>query len=202
MRSAMVSIAALAVLVAASRNAPTASPLAEGVGSFPPASASTAGEVVSPVGGSVVVVEPVSVDDQVVVRAAAGHDFRVHRSIVGDVQRLVDEAAAAGINLGGWGWRSHIRQHELRKENGCPDGFTHSEGEDPSEWAPASACRVPTARPGSSQHEKGLAVDFTYGGKAIGSHSSVAFKWLKANAARFGLKNLPSEPWHWSTTGK
>lgn len=25
--------------------------------------------------------------------------------------------------------------------------------------------------------------------------------WLQANAARYGFKNLKSEPWHWSTTG-
>ncbi|WNG61464.1 M15 family metallopeptidase [Archangium gephyra] len=27
------------------------------------------------------------------------------------------------------------------------------------------------------------------------------FVWLKANAARYGFINLPSEPWHWSTNG-
>jgi LAS superfamily LD-carboxypeptidase LdcB len=70
-------------------------------------------------------------------------------------------------------------------------------------------CRVPTARPGTSEHEKGLAVDFTYNGQTIcfprpGSQCSgnPAFDWLKANAHRYGLKNLPSEAWHWSTTGR
>ena len=29
----------------------------------------------------------------------------------------------------------------------------------------------------------------------------LAFVWLAANAGRFGFSNLPSEPWHWSTTG-
>ena len=32
--------------------------------------------------------------------------------------------------------------------------------------------------------------------------TSAGFKWLKANAARYGFYNLPSEAWHWSTTGR
>ena len=35
----------------------------------------------------------------------------------------------------------------------------------------------------------------------IRSRSHPAFQWLAANAERFGFYNLPSEPWHWSTTG-
>ena len=49
------------------------------------------------------------------------------------------------------------------------------------------------AKPGTSMHEKGLALDF--------SNTPGAHAWLKKNAERFGLKNLPSEPWHYSTTG-
>jgi LAS superfamily LD-carboxypeptidase LdcB len=67
---------------------------------------------------------------------------------------------------------------------------------------PASQCRPPTARPGTSQHEKGLAIDFTYNGRLIRSRSSAGYQWLAANAAAYGFKNLPSEPWHWSTTGR
>jgi D-alanyl-D-alanine carboxypeptidase len=51
-------------------------------------------------------------------------------------------------------------------------------------------------------HEKGLAVDFTGpGGDLVRTRDSPTFQWLAANAARFGFYNLPSEPWHWSTTG-
>ena len=50
-------------------------------------------------------------------------------------------------------------------------------------------------------HEKGLAIDFTSNGALITSQDDPAFKWLSANASRYGLYNLPSEPWHWSTTG-
>jgi D-alanyl-D-alanine carboxypeptidase len=50
-------------------------------------------------------------------------------------------------------------------------------------------------------HERGLAIDFTSGGQTIQSRSHPAFQWLSANASSYGLYNLPSEPWHWSTNG-
>ena len=66
--------------------------------------------------------------------------------------------------------------------------------------APSSACSPPTARPGTSMHEKGLAIDFTCGGGTI-SRGSACFGWLEGHAGGYGLYNLPSEPWHWSTDG-
>jgi hypothetical protein len=30
---------------------------------------------------------------------------------------------------------------------------------------------------------------------------SACFDWLESHAAGYGLYNLPSEPWHWSTDG-
>ncbi|MGH1489754.1 MAG: M15 family metallopeptidase [Acidimicrobiales bacterium] len=120
--------------------------------------------------------------------------IRVHHSIADDITRLFAAAEADGIVLSGWGWRDSRTQIRLRKEH-C--GTT--------EYAiyrmPSSQCRPPTARPGRSQHERGLAIDFTYNGGSISSHRSPGYKWLNANAATFGLKNLASEPWHWSTTG-
>ncbi|MEM7275527.1 MAG: M15 family metallopeptidase [Actinomycetota bacterium] len=133
---------------------------------------------------------PVTRDQTVVV-----HGIRVHRSIAEDVRDLIDAAAADGITLAGWGWRDHQTQIRLRREH-C--GTT--------EYAiyrmPSSQCSPPTARPGRSQHERGLAIDFTYNGGSISSRSNTGFRWLAANAATYGLQNLASEPWHWSTTGR
>jgi peptidoglycan hydrolase CwlO-like protein len=122
-----------------------------------------------------------------------GGSITVASSIAGNLSSLLRAAAADGIILCGGGYRSSQRQAELRQINGCPD--THS--------APSSSCRVPTAPPGNSMHERGLAVDFTCnGGGAIGSRSSPCFQWLSANASSYGFYNLPSEPWHWSTNGQ
>jgi hypothetical protein len=115
---------------------------------------------------------------------------RVHRCIEEPMRRLFADARAAGVNFGGGGWRDIARQRELRVINGCPD----------VETAPSSSCRVPTARPGSSQHERGLAIDFTLNGGTV-RHGDAGWNWLVAHGAQYGLINLPSESWHWSTTG-
>ncbi len=31
--------------------------------------------------------------------------------------------------------------------------------------------------------------------------SSPCYRWLVTNAATYGLYNLPTEAWHWSTNG-
>jgi zinc D-Ala-D-Ala carboxypeptidase len=114
----------------------------------------------------------------------------VHKSVAYAYKRMIDDATAAGVPMSGGGFRTKERQIQLRTINGCPNVYT----------APASSCRVPTAIPGRSLHELGLAVDITAGGKTI-SANTPAFRWLKAHAAAYGYINLPSEPWHWSITG-
>lgn len=114
----------------------------------------------------------------------------VHRSVAYAYRRMVDDASKAGIAISGGGFRTKQRQIELRKINGCPDVWT----------APASSCRVPTAIPGRSLHEIGMAVDVASAGRSLSSKSP-AFRWLRANAGKYGFVNLPSEPWHWSITG-
>jgi LAS superfamily LD-carboxypeptidase LdcB len=50
-------------------------------------------------------------------------------------------------------------------------------------------------------HEQGLAIDFTQGGSTL-NRGSNGYQWLRAHAGGYGFYNLPSEPWHWSTTGR
>ena len=50
------------------------------------------------------------------------------------------------------------------------------------------------ARPGTSNHGLGRAVDVNLGA------SPGASAWLRANAARFGFRTIPREPWHWEHT--
>ncbi|MEV6599822.1 D-alanyl-D-alanine carboxypeptidase family protein [Actinoplanes sp. NPDC051346] len=114
----------------------------------------------------------------------------VHKSVSFAFRRMLADAKADGVVLSGGGFRTKQRQIELRKINGCPDVWK----------APASSCRVPTAIPGQSLHELGLAVDITSGGRSLTANSA-GFRWLSANASKYGYVNLPSEPWHWSITG-
>jgi hypothetical protein len=116
-------------------------------------------------------------------------------SISGSVASMIDAAAADGIILRGGGYRSTESQIALRR--------AHCGTSDYAIWEMSpSSCNPPTARPGQSMHEQGLAIDFTCnGGGVISSRSSPCFQWLAANAGSYGFINLPSEPWHWSTNG-
>lgn len=118
----------------------------------------------------------------------------VASSIAGQLQGLLSAASSAGINLSGGGYRDPAAQIAVRRSNCGTSDYAIYE-------MPASACSPPTARPGASQHERGLAIDFSANGSLIQSRSSAAFQWLAGNAASYGFYNLPSEPWHWSTTG-
>jgi peptidoglycan hydrolase CwlO-like protein len=118
----------------------------------------------------------------------------VASSIGEQLRQLLTAASAAGINLGGYGYRDINTQIQLRRQN-CGTS-------DYAIWyMPADGCRPPTARPGYSMHERGLAIDFQANGSFINSRSNPGFVWLAANAGRFGFINLPSEPWHWSVSG-
>ena len=118
----------------------------------------------------------------------------VHSQISGQVAGLVQAARADGFTLTGGGYRDPARQIELRRQNCGSSQYAIYE-------MPSSQCSPPTARPGSSNHEMGLAVDFSCDGALIRSRSSACFTWMSANAPSFGLRNLPSEPWHWSVDG-
>ncbi|HCB34400.1 MAG TPA: hypothetical protein DEP69_04380, partial [Acidimicrobiaceae bacterium] len=67
---------------------------------------------------------------------------------------------------------------------------------------PSTNCTPQTAPPGTSNHEAGLAVDFTCGGTDPIGRSSRCYRWLLRRGHEFGFYNFVSEPWHWSTDGR
>lgn len=119
--------------------------------------------------------------------------IRVDQSIAPGLGALLKAAEDDGLSLSGGGWRSPAEQVALREAHCGGSHFAIYE-------MPASQCRPPTAPPGSSKHERGLAVDFTHDGAVI-QRGTRADAWLMANAPRFGLHNLPSEAWHYSVDG-
>ncbi len=112
--------------------------------------------------------------------------------IAPQLQLMLDAAKNDGIILGGGGYRSTEEQIALRRAH-CGEAGVFT--------APASSCSPPTAKPGSSLHEIGLAIDFTVNGQIIGSRSQKEFLWMAEHAHEYGFTNLPSEPWHWSVNG-
>jgi hypothetical protein len=118
----------------------------------------------------------------------------VAASIASQTESLLASAAGAGFVLTGTGYRDSSAQIQLRMQHCGTSQYAIYE-------MPPDQCSPPTARPGASKHEQGLAIDFSWNGAVIGSRGSPAFQWLAANAGRFGFVNLPSEPWHWSVGG-
>jgi LAS superfamily LD-carboxypeptidase LdcB len=104
--------------------------------------------------------------------------IRVDASIASKVDAMLADAARAGLHLTGGGYRDPATQRRLYNA-----------------WR-SGRYRVPSvARPGTSRHEHGLAIDFS-------NLSNAGFNWLRQNAARYGFYNLPSERWHWSVDGR
>lgn len=121
--------------------------------------------------------------------------FMVNKSIAVPFGQMMTAADAAGLNLGGGAYRDPASQIALRRAHCGPTDYDIYD-------RPASQCSPPTARPGMSMHEQGLAIDFTCDGSLISSQTGVCWDWLATNAANYGFYNLPSEPWHWSVNGR
>jgi hypothetical protein len=108
----------------------------------------------------------------------------INSQISGNLDKLLNDARSAGINLSGGGYRTMDEQKSLYASHNCP-----------------SVCSPPTARPGFSNHQMGLAIDFTQNGSTLRKNNS-GFTWLSSNASKYGLQNFPKESWHWSVDGK
>lgn len=107
-------------------------------------------------------------------------------SIAANLLNLIAKAKGDGVTITvGNSFRDYKEQVALREAHCGKSYYAIYQ-------MPSSSCRPPTARPGTSRHEEGLAIDF----------DQYSFSWLKQHAAEFGLKNLPSESWHWSVDGQ
>lgn len=90
------------------------------------------------------------------------------------LERLLGDAAAQGVDIGITdSYRTYDTQVDLVRRKGL-----YSQG-------------GLAARPGTSDHGWGLAVDLDLDAKAQA--------WMRANAGRYGFaESTPREPWHWS----
>lgn len=120
--------------------------------------------------------------------------IRVDASLANDLGRLLAAAKGGSLNLSGAGHRTRDDQIMLRRAHCGTSDYAVFE-------MSADRCSPPTARPGESMHESGLAIDFTCGGELV-SRLDPCFAFLSTHAASNGLFNLPTEPWHWSTNGR
>jgi hypothetical protein len=120
-------------------------------------------------------------------------DVDVNSQIAEKVYNFFKAAGSAGIKISAGGFRTMSEQISAGKTNGCYRNGSFNK----------SNCSPPTATPGYSNHQMGLALDITdSSGGTIKNRSSKEYKWLLENAAKYGLYNLPSEAWHWSVDGR
>jgi LAS superfamily LD-carboxypeptidase LdcB len=119
----------------------------------------------------------------------------VNSSIAAQLDKMLGAAEADGFVFTGQGYRDPNQQLAVRRANcGSSDYAVYQ--------MPPNDCHPPTALPGTSMHEQGLAIDFIWDGSLISSHGSPAWQWLSGHAATYGFYNLPSESWHWSVNGR
>lgn len=107
-------------------------------------------------------------------RVPGGESLRTDAA--GAFQKMIAAAREEGIFL--WansGYRTVAQQRRLYRR------FRRGKG-------------PKAARPGRSNHHRGIAVDIPVGG----DESSDNYHWLATHACRFGfLRTVPTEPWHW-----
>ena len=135
-------------------------------------------------------------------------EYQLDSRIIDAYNDMVAAARKDGVSIYAIScYRSYSRQQTLysnrvdraKREN---PSFTQQEAED------YAAARV--ARPGTSEHQTGLAIDFNSVETSFGSTS--AGKWLKANAENYGFilryeedkqdkTGVTWEPWHYRFVG-
>lgn len=110
--------------------------------------------------------------------------------------QLVEDANAAGHNLvAGSSFRTMNHQERLCYRSSTQGGRLCAQGN----------YRL-VAKPGTSLHQLGTAIDFnnmsTTGGGTCATratHNSEAWRWLRDNASRYGFRQYSVEAWHWDT---
>jgi peptidoglycan hydrolase CwlO-like protein len=162
------------------RQAAAAQAAAAAAGAAPPASSGSS--TIEPAPGGLATVS-----------CPTGGSTTVAGEIGENVQGLYNAAGDQGVPLCGSGYRDPEQQIQLRREHCGTSQYAIYE-------MPSYQCNPPTARPGASMHEQGLAIDFTCSGGSIVSGGSCD-NFLKSTADDYGLYNLPSEIWHYSTNG-
>ena len=149
--------------------------------------------VESPGGGRIEDKTEPSRADLVTVAGFGGKRIELHRYAAEAWRALVGAARDAGLRdpllLPVSGYRSVAHQERLWRE--ALDKYKSRE--EARKWV---------APPGGSPHHSGRAIDFYIGGKnSSGNVANIrtlpAYKWLVANAARFGFYPYEREPWHW-----
>jgi hypothetical protein len=159
----------------------------------PTASPFTPTPVENPGGGRIKDKRPPNRADVVTVRGVGQRRIPLHRHAATAFRALIRAARADGLAKPLLrpvsGFRDPARQAQLWERA-------------KAKYGSAAEARKWVAPPGGSAHQSGRAIDFHLGGRnASGNVAQLrnlpAYRWLVANARRFGFYPYEREPWHW-----
>ena len=128
------------------------------------------------------------------VRGANGHAV-VNSRVSKAAQTMVQAMRAAGLEPTSFSsYRSMKHQQDLcAADTNCKAHVYHY-----------------LAEPGTSNHQMGLAIDFTMPMRKTpgascatpaSAPSNTVWRWLRAHAGQYGFKQYMAEPWHWEAAG-
>lgn len=157
------------------------------------------------------------------IRLCSVRGIHVNAFIASAIDGLIYAAAASGRHITGGGFRTMSGpngQIQTRINNGCPKDdlgpptaylgqyYSPDKLAENARLRPSSSCKTDTAPPGFSNHQMGLAVDWsecqgtTCQATLIRDFGGDAYNWFKANAPKFGFADHShTEAWHWSVDG-
>ena len=159
----------------------------------PEVTASRPTAVERPGGGRIKDRTPPKPADIVTVTGYGGRRIQLHRLAAAAWRALVSTARSDGIAdpllLIVSGYRNPATQERLWQRALV-------------KYRSAQEARKWVAPPGGSAHQTGRAIDFYLGGRNSSANvgrlrTLPAYKWLTANAQRFGFYPYTREPWHW-----
>lgn len=149
--------------------------------------------VENPGGGRIKNKRPPDSTDVVNVRGVGQRQIPLHRLAASALQALITAARVDGLAdpllRPVSGFRDPARQARLWQEALARYGSP----QEARKWV---------APPGGSAHQSGRAIDFYLGGRNSSTNVAQlrnlpAYRWLVANARRFGFYPYEREPWHW-----
>ncbi len=109
-------------------------------------------------------------------------NVRVNANMAAGLDAMLEAAKKDGVDLQlRSGYRSYQQQKNLWDAGMAKRNNNEAENK---KWV---------AKPGGSNHEEGMAVDF--------KNNTGAHKWVKEHAAEYGFSNYSPEPWHYDFVG-
>jgi LAS superfamily LD-carboxypeptidase LdcB len=111
---------------------------------------------------------------------------------------MINAAKTDGKNLEPVSGYRSFEEQALQRIEFCSDGQTDVTVDRIFVNSNAN-CSTPVSIPGTSNHNKGKAMDFGFNGVTDDPSfaSAPEHAWLMQNASKYGFKTISGEPWHW-----